>query len=263
MGEAKRKNKRKAAFLKAHPRCCFCGGEEPATTVDHVPSRQTFRLKSRPRGLEFPACEQCNHTTGTHELVAALISRFMEVEPCNVSEKDELKKLFSSVVNNRPGLLQELVPSWRQQYDFDSLIHPEKPFGGGVVNANGPLLNESMQIVGAKLCKALHYQHTNKIVPITGVIYVRWYSNYDRITGNVPDTLINQLPEPSTLTQGTWNVSDQFEYSFNVSEDGKLGIYFATFQQSFAICGFVSFERDILPELEGMKAHIPDEPFCL
>ena len=263
MGEAKRKNTRKAAFLKAHPYCCFCGGEEPATTVDHVPSKQMFRLKRRPAGLEFPACEQCNHSTGPHELVAALMSRLTENSTAKVGEKKEIKKLFTSVDKNRHGLLQEMIPSWQQQYDFYTLNHPEIPEGWGALNASSPMLNQSLQIFGAKLSKALHYEHTNKIVPKSGVIYVLWYSNYDRMTGNVPDTLINQLPEPKTLAQGKWNVSDQFEYSFIVSEDGKLGIYFATFQTSFAICGFVSFERDFLPDVEGMKAHIPGEPFCL
>ena len=231
--------------------------------MDHVPSKQLFRLKSRPQGLEFPACEQCNHSTGTHELVAALIARFGDDRPHNKMEIKERQKLFSSVDKNRHGLFQEMVPSWLQQYDFHKSNQPEIPLGWSVLNANSPMLNQSLQIVGAKLCKALHYKHTNQIVPKTGVIYVRWYSNYDRMTGNIPDTLINQLPEPRTLAQGKWNVSDQFEYSFNVSEDGKLGIYFATFQISFAICGFVTLERDFLPELEGMKAHIPGKSFNL
>ena len=261
MGEAKTKNKRKAVFLKQHPYCCICGGEKPATTIDHVPSKQIFRLKSRPEGLEFPACGQCNHSTGPHELVAALISRFSEDRPYKAEEEKELKKLFTSVDKNRHGLLQEMFPSWQQQYDFDKLNHPDKPQGWGVLNASSPMLNQSLQIFGAKLCLALHYEHTNMIVPKSGVIYVRWYSNYDRMTGKIPDSLISQLPEPRTLKQGKWNVRDQFEYSFVISEDEKLGIYFATFQKSFAICGFVSFERNIIQEFEEMKAHIPGESF--
>ena len=43
----------------------------------------------------------------------------------------------------------------------------------------------------------------------------------------------------------------------------KHGIYFATFQKSFAICGFVSFERNFYSKIEGMKAHIPGEAFNL
>ena len=94
MGEAKKKNKQKAVFLKQHPFCCFCGGEKPATTIDHVPSIQLFRLKKRPKGLEFPACKQCNQSTGTHELVAAFLSRFWEKKPYNKLETIELRKLL-------------------------------------------------------------------------------------------------------------------------------------------------------------------------
>ena len=263
MGEARRKSKRHVDFLKKHPFCCFCGGKEPATTIDHVPSKQVFRLKRRPEGLEFPACAQCNHSTGPHELVAALAARFMEKRPYNAEEEKELTKLFTSVDRNRHGLLQEMMPSWQQQFDFDGLNHPEKPQGGGTTNAKGPMLNLSIQIFGAKLCKALHYEHTNKIVPRSGEVYIRWYSNYDRMKGNIPDSLINQLPEPKTLEQGRWNVSDQFNYSFFVTEDEEHGIYFATFQKSYAICGFVSVERNFFTKLKGMKAHIPGESFNL
>ena len=92
---------------------------------------------------------------------------------------------------------------------------------------------------------------------------LNWYSNFDRITGNIQDSLINQLPESRTLKQGKKNVSEQFNYSFVVTEDEKHGIYFATFQKSFAICGFVSFERNFYSKIEGMKAHIPGEAFNL
>ena len=263
MGEAKKKNRHKAVFLKQHPFCCFCGGQKPATTIDHVPSIQLFRLRKRPKGLEFPACTQCNQSTGTHELVAAFLSRLWEKTPYNKLETIELGKLISSIDRNRHGLLEELKPSWQQQYDFENLNQPGMPSGGGALNADGPLLNQSIQIFGAKLCKALHDEHTNTIVPATGEIFVRWYSNYDRMTGKIPDDVINQLPEPITLAQGRWNVRDQFEYSFGVTEDEKHGMYFATFQNSFAICGFVSIERNSFPKLEGMKAHIPGKPFNL
>ena len=263
MGEAKRRSKRNAVFLEKHPFCCFCGGEKPATTIDHVPSIQLFRLRKRPKGLEFPACKKCNNSTGTDELVVALLSRFSEVEAYNKLEKMELEELIKAVGNNRSGLLQELKPSWQQQYDFDNLNHPEVSQGSGAANASGPMLNLSIQIFGAKLCKALHYEYTNKIVPNSGEIYVRWFSNYDRMTGNIPDSLISQLPEPRTLKQGKWNVRDQFEYSFVVSEDEKHGIYFATFQKSFAICSFVSFQRNFFTKVDVMKAHFPGESFSL
>ena len=262
MGESRRRNKRNVAFFERHPFCCFCGGERPATTRDHVPSKQMFHLKRRPQGLEFPACEQCNHSTSPHELTAALLSRLTNYIDSKAYVR-ELRKLMSQVDKNRHGLLDELMPSWRQQYDFENFRHLDIPQGWGVLNAGGPMLNQSVQIFGAKLCKALHYEHTNKIVPKSGEIYVRWFSNYDRMTGNIPDSLISQLPEPRSLEQGKWNVRDQFEYSFFVHENERRGFYFAAFQRAFAIGGFVSCERNYFPELEGMKAHFPGEPFSL
>ena len=202
MGIAKRTSKRKTDFLNQHPFCCFCGGEKPATTIDHVPSKQMFRLKRRPAGLEFPACEQCNHSTGPHELVAALMSRLTENSSAKAGEEKELIKLITAVDKNRHGLLQEMIPSWQQEYDVFTLNHPEIQQGWGALNAGGPMLNQSLQIFGAKLCQALHYEHTNKIVPKSGVIYVLWFSNYDRMTGNIPVTLINLLPDSRTLEQG-------------------------------------------------------------
>ena len=262
MGETKRRSKRNAVFLEKHPFCCFCGGGKPATTRDHVPSKQMFHLKRRPRGLEFPACEQCNHSTSPHELTAALLSRVANNINSKAYER-ELRKLILQVDKNRHGLLQELAPSWQQQYDFENFRHPDIPQGWGVLNAGSPMLNQSLQIFGAKLCKALHYEHTNKVVPTSGEIYVRWFSNYDRLTGKIPDELINQLPEPGTLEQGSWNLRDQFEYSFFVYENERHGFYFMTFQKSFAISGFVSFERNFFPKLKGMKAHFPGESFSL
>ena len=262
MGESRRRNKRNVAFFEKHPFCCFCGGGRPATTRDHVPSKQMFHLKYRPQGLEFPACEQCNHSTSPHELAAALLSRLTNYIDSKAYVR-ELRKLMLQVDKNRHGLLQELEPSWQQQYDFDNFKHPDIPHGWIARNAGGPLLNLSIQIFGAKLCKALHYEHTKKIIPKSGAIYVQWHSNHDRFTGKMPDELINQLPDPKTLEQGSWNVRDQFEYSYLVDEDENRGFYFATFQKSFAISGFVSCERNYFPELEGMKAHFPGEPFSL
>jgi hypothetical protein len=39
MGDSKR---RKNRFFAEHPRCCFCGGDNEATTEDHQPARGLF-----------------------------------------------------------------------------------------------------------------------------------------------------------------------------------------------------------------------------
>ena len=253
MGKPKNRN---SDFFRDHPFCCFCGGTTPATTIDHVPSTQTFLQRRRPKGLEVPACKKCNNSTGAHEQVAAFLARLYPNKPYNKLDIKEFGKITKAIAKNNPELLEELVPSWQQQYDYVNLNLPGKP-----LYANGPLLNKSIQIFGRKLCQALHYAHTNKIVPTTGGIYVRWYSNYNRMTGNMPDWWINRFPSPKTLEQGKRNVCDQFQYSLMITEDKTQGGYFATFQKSFAILGLVLLERDPLLELEDTKVHIPGEPF--
>jgi len=67
--------RRRREFLKKHPLCCFCGGTTPATTIDHVPSRQLFNNKGWPEGYEFPACELCNGAARDAEQVVAMLAR--------------------------------------------------------------------------------------------------------------------------------------------------------------------------------------------
>lgn len=73
MGQAKLKSKSQQAILKSEARCIYC--EEPASTIEHMPPRMLFLKRRRPSGLEFAACESCNHGTKGADAVAALFSR--------------------------------------------------------------------------------------------------------------------------------------------------------------------------------------------
>ena len=84
---AKNRARQARDFLAQHPLCIFCGGVQPATTRDHVPSRQTFHLRDWPEGFEFPSCEGCNRETKDAEQVMAMITR-LSPDP-----KTELERL--------------------------------------------------------------------------------------------------------------------------------------------------------------------------
>jgi hypothetical protein len=198
MGEARLKQRRKRDFLKNNPSCCYCGGSTPATTIDHVPSIQMFSLRRRPRGLEVPACETCNRGTKQQEQVAALFGRIFP-DGRSVEERDELQQIMRSVRNNNPGLLEEMMPSREQEalFAWSSSLLP--PTAAGVLNCSGPLVNRSIQIFGAKLGFALHYATMGRIVPLAGGAAVRWYSNYDTVTGKIPADIYKLLGPPQTL----------------------------------------------------------------
>jgi len=108
MGEANRKNRAHAALLAKQPWCVYCGGEVPATTIDHMPPRMMFRGKSRPNGLEFAACDNCNQATKHADLVASLLGRIYP-DTGLPSDQLDIKKRLSAAGNNIPGLLQEML----------------------------------------------------------------------------------------------------------------------------------------------------------
>src|SRR5580704_10792852 len=97
-------------FLARHPTCIFCGGNTPATTRDHVPSRQTFHNRAWPEGYEFPSCQSCNKATRHEEQVMAMISRFYP-EARTDAEKEEMMCIIKAVRKNYPGVIPELLPS--------------------------------------------------------------------------------------------------------------------------------------------------------
>lgn len=238
MGAAKLKRRRKEAFLKQHPYCCYCGGETPTTTVDHIPSRQMFSQRWRPKGLEVPACDTCNRATRQHEQVAAMLGRVYPDGPTE-AECSEVERTMRAVKNNSPGLLEEMLPSREQEMRF-ARSGIDIPGGGGVLNCDGPLLNHSIQMFGAKLGFALHYGVNDRIVPLEGGVAVRWFSNYDAATDGIPQPILRLLGERQTLRQGKRSVDDQFTYAYAVAEGGEMAIYFSTFRMSFAVLSWVS-----------------------
>jgi len=256
MGQAKLKEHRKQEFLKRHPICCHCGGLTLATTVDHVPSIQMFSLRRRPRGLEVPACETCNRATKQHEQVAALFGRIFP-DGRTVEERDELQQIMRAVKNNNPGLLEEMMPSREQQALFAQSSSLLPPMAAGVLNCSGPLVNRSMQIVGAKLGFALHYTTAGRIVPPAGGVAVRWYSNYDAATGEIPANIYDMLGPRKTLQQGKWHAGDQFSYAYAVAADSEMAAYFSVFRESFAVLSWVSHTVDGLAEVEDITIHRP------
>lgn len=149
-----------------------------------------------------------------------------------------MKKLLRALSEDDPDLLVELMPSLRQQKTWRRLNLSER--FGGVLNCRGPLLNAAMQRFAARAGFALHCELTKQPVPHSGGAYVRWYTNYDALSGNLPQNLIALLGEPKTLKQGHWEVPKQFMYASKGSEDGSLSAHFITFRFSFAAVAFVT-----------------------
>jgi hypothetical protein len=112
MGE---KARRKRLFLAKDPFCCFCGGDSPATTEDHVPSRTLFTLWQWPEGYVFPACENCNSATRLAEQIFSFLSRCHQ-DPLGQQEETEFNQALDALGNNHPGIIQEILPVRSMRY---------------------------------------------------------------------------------------------------------------------------------------------------
>jgi hypothetical protein len=171
-----------------------------------MPPVMMFLRKQRPKGLEFPSCRECNNGTSKSDLVASFVGR-LSVDPSTEDAAAEVKRLFRSVRNNVPGLLQEMhIGRAGQKLAGKTLPLQE---GGGVVRTNGPLVTKHMLVFGAKLGFALHYEALQMVVPETGGVQPRWFSNAQAARGEIPKELFSLLPATRhTLKQGRREVSN-------------------------------------------------------
>lgn len=259
MGEAKQNQTTVQRFLVDHPICCYCGGKTLATTIDHIPSRQLFWQKHRPKGLEVPACASCNAKTRNIEQGIALMSRIYP-SPANEQQREELSKISKAVRNNIPGLVEELLDLDKTKLAL-AMKGRRMPVDGNPLNASGPILTDIINTFGLKLGLALHYLHTSKVVPPEGGVAVRWYSNADMFDERIPLEAMREVLGPAqTLKQGKWEVSQQFAYASATVEDGAAGAYYVWFRQSFSILCAVALDRSALPEIDSMDFMPPFTP---
>lgn len=231
MGEARARRRAHAAILEKSPWCIYCGGETPANTIDHMPPIQMFLARQRPKGLEFPACNDCNQGTRHADLVAALMGR-MYPDAKGESAQQEVKKLLSAIANNIPGLLEEMEVGRAGQKLARRRI-PNMPHDGGVLRANGPIVTRHMKMFGAKLGFAFHYEAHKTPIPIAGGVQPMYFTNVNAARGELPMDLIALLPEPKTLEQGSRTVSEQFKIFVGLNRRASPQCILCSIQSSF------------------------------
>jgi hypothetical protein len=163
-----------------------------------MPPITVFDLRRRPKGLEFLACSGCNGGSKGAEQVIGYLSRVYP-DATTPDRQVEFKKILRAIKKNHPGLLEEMLPSAEQERRFQ-LDAPRIP--GRALNVGGPLLNAAIRSFGVKLGLGMHYHLTGRIVPLKGAVGVRWYSNYDAVTGGIPKEFLKILGPPETLRQG-------------------------------------------------------------
>jgi hypothetical protein len=100
-----------------------------------------------------------------------------------------------------------------------------------------------MLIFGAKLGFALHYEVHGSSIPPEGGVQPLYFTNVSAARGELPKEVIDLLPEPMTLQQGKRNVRGQFNYSWMLTEERRHSVFYAVFNDAFAIAAVTAFNR--------------------
>jgi hypothetical protein len=103
----------------------------------------------------------------------------------------------------------------------------------------GPLMQDAMCLVAAKLAFALHYHHTGKIVPRTGFVAVRYETNVTMQSRELPADLVAMLGPSQMLTQGEWTSEGHFAYRGAWVPDGTGSVSIAHVGEAFFYLMFV------------------------
>jgi hypothetical protein len=163
---------------------------------------------------------------------------------------------FVGLRRNYPHVYANLLPSRESLANFIRRRGlPIDPVTGlpshRIVSVNRPEVHEAVNTFGIKLACALHYRETGRIVPASGAISVRWYSNVQLVDGAVPAAVleINGAPHRG-LVRANRILNRQFMYSAAIPEERDSGIYIATFRRSFALQMAVVCERGAYADLD-------------
>jgi hypothetical protein len=92
-----------------------------------------------------------------------------------------------------------------------------------------------MLTFGAKLGFALHYETHGTPVPPGDGVQPFYFTNASAARGEMPCEIIDRLPGRRALQQGSKHVSDQFTFSSILTDERRHAVFYAVFNQSFAI----------------------------
>lgn len=226
MGERARK---RAAFLERHPICCFCGGAEPASTIDHVPARTCFYKRVGPEGFEFPACGSCQTSTRLSELIFGFYARLMDPDDDRYDEGDAVR-LFQGIRNNAPHLIPnlELPAATKRQALRDYGIEvPEVDLDDVPLVGVPTEFHRAATIVARKIVLATYYREMKLIAGPGSRVMARWSQLQIPQGADLHRQLSSYLPNKTVGTRVNTDIGDQFSYVWGFNPDDEL----------FAICG--------------------------
>lgn len=224
LGQANQKRSSLKNMVASAPRCVYCSSMP--TTIEHMPPRMMFNGKSRPSGLEFPCCYDCNNKTRGADAVAAILSRISKSGPAEFWYSRAGRDLNAAFERDAPLAHREFM----QLPKRDVLL---KNTAGILLKSvemrvDGENLVRHMNVFSAKIAMALFYEHTGSALPNEGIVQAAWYTNHG-LSERHAAAMLQILPGQGELKQGKFTVWDQFAYRFNTDKKtitaGLVGLH--------------------------------------
>nr|WP_325248229.1 hypothetical protein [Amylibacter sp.] len=214
-------------------KCVFCGGNRVAEGPEHAPPKVMFKNKSRPMGLEFPACHRCNHGSGGLDQLAANIA--FGVSPEAVMKTRSMSahelKVVKGIANNTPNLYisAKRVPIFNQD---------GKLIGSAVATELRKEISLKLAKWATKQTLALWFEHTGQIASHRVVVDVELLTN----TKHPPKDLyeiIKYMGKSDSLNTANRFTADQFSYKIKVDPAKDMAMVFAQYHQGFAFFSII------------------------
>ncbi|MES2192199.1 MAG: hypothetical protein V4454_18935 [Pseudomonadota bacterium] len=231
------RRKKRERFFAKHPFCCFCGGGNPATTEDHIPARGLFLGRYWPEGYVFPACDPCNNSTSKDEFLLAWLVRINVTDYSQAAEK-EFDRICRDLQRTSPEIwatlrLHSRAETRRLQRDNNLPAFGLFP-GVDIVHSMTvpPEVLLAADRYGVKLAKALHYFHTGKVVPLTGAVKVKVFTNAEAVGAASLNKVLQTLTEKPQIRRAQTTLNGQFDYNYVVVEDGAASAFVVSFGHS-------------------------------
>src|SRR5690606_12708638 len=151
--EARRKSRHKAEILRGEARCIYCTAVP--STVEHMPPKAMFPHSRRLSGLEFAACQDCNHSTRAADAAASFFARLAPTNIVNELELEEARKLLRTMTQVAPEFVRELFDDRKATHVWakgrDSIYGPKRK-----MELDGPVTHALLRAFSAKLGMALY-----------------------------------------------------------------------------------------------------------
>ncbi len=211
-------------MVDAAERCVYCNRKP--TTVEHMPPLMMFNGKSRPSGLTFPSCSDCNNKTKGADAAAAFLSRITKSGPADFWHSQEGRNLLATFERDAPVAHQEFtqLPTRNVLLKNTAGILLKSV----AMRVNGANLVRHMNVFSAKIAMALFHEHTGSALPDCGIVQAAWYTNHG-LSEEHAHAMLKILPGQGELKQGQFTVWDQFAYRFNTDKTtitaGLVGLH--------------------------------------